>query len=112
MTKHDNTVYLHHIVDSIDKINGYIDNCDFEKFTKNTMMLDAVLRNFEIIGEASNNLSDDFKNEHDEIDFRSAASIRNRLIHGYDDVNLEIVWNTVKKDLPEMKKAIEKILNN
>lgn len=110
MTKHNNTIYLHHIIDSINKIRSYTDGYTFNKFITNEMLVDAILRNFEIIGEASNNLGDDFKTDHITIDFRSAVSIRNRLIHGYDDVNLEIVWNTIKKDLPKMKKEIKKIL--
>jgi len=110
MTEHDNTVYLYHILDSIRKIEIYIDDYSFKEFISDEMALDAVLRNFEIIGEASNNLSDDFKENNAEVDFRSAVSIRNRLIHGYDDVDLEIVWNTVKEDLPQMEKLIKKIL--
>lgn len=112
MTKHNNTIYLHHIIDSINKIDNYIDDYNFDEFITDEMLVDAVLRNFEIIGEASNNLSDDFKDNHATIDFRSAVSIRNRLIHGYDDVDFKIVWNTIKKDLPKMKKEIKKILDN
>jgi uncharacterized protein with HEPN domain len=111
MTRHDNKVYLNHIIDSINKIDSYIGSNTFNKFILNEMLVDAVHRNFEIIGEACNKLGDNFKSEHAKIDFRSATNIRNRLIHGYDDVDLEIVWNTIKQDLPKMKKEIKKILN-
>lgn len=110
MTRHDNAVYLHHRLDAVEKITHYIGKLSHSEFIADSLRIDAVLRNFEIIGEASNNLSDDFKEQHATIDFRSAIGIRNRLIHGYDDVDLNIVWDTIKDDLPTLKQAIEKIL--
>jgi len=109
MSMHNDTTYLRHILVCIEKINQYTGDHSFSYFKSNNMIIDAVLRNFEIIGEASNNLSDTFKDSHGEIDFRSAIGIRNRLIHGYDEVNLEIVWGTIKKDLPKLKKQIQKL---
>lgn len=59
--------------------------------------------NLEIIGEASNNITEEFKEKHSNLNFRPAVSMRNKLAHGYDDVDLEIVWKTVTEDLPILK---------
>lgn len=111
MAKHDDRVYLAHIIDCIDKITGYIDNANYNNFANNNLVIDAVVRNFEIIGEASNNVSESFKETHPEINFRSAISMRNWLAHGYDDVDLQVVWNTATKDLPKMKEQIKSLVN-
>lgn len=112
MTDHSNNVYLHHIIDSIDLIFEYVDNISLSDFISNQMRIDAVIRNFEIMGEACNRLSPEFKEQHSEIDFRPATNMRNRLIHGYDEVNIDYVWDTIKDDLPTLKKEIEKILSS
>lgn len=110
MGKHNDTTYLRHILDCIDKINQYVGILTFESFESNNLVIDGALRNFEIIGEASNNLSNEFKSTHQEIDFRSIISMRNWLAHGYDDVDLKIVWKTIKEDLPELKEQIQKLI--
>ena len=112
MSKHDDKVYLSHILASIDKVHQFVGDISFDSFRQNDMRIDAVTRNFEIIGEASNNISPEFKSYHPEINFRPIISMRNWLIHGYDAVDLEVVWKTIKKDLPELKKHIKKILGN
>lgn len=111
MTEHDNNVYLRHIIDSINLIDDYVKNVILDDFMSNRMMIDAVIRNFEIMGEASNRISSDFREKYSEINFGPAIDMRNRLIHGYDDVNLDYVWDTIKQDLQTLKKKIEKILN-
>lgn len=110
MSKHGDKVYLGHIFDSIEKIERYVANDTFEQFQDDEETIDSVVRNFEIIGEASNNISEGFKELHPEINFRPIVTFRNRLIHGYDDINLEVVWKTIKKDLPELAREIERIL--
>ncbi|MBI4680136.1 MAG: DUF86 domain-containing protein [Nitrospirae bacterium] len=77
---------------------------------KNELLMDAVVRNLEIIGEASSKLSVFFRKKHDGIEWRKIIGMRNRIIHAYDTVNFEIVWNVVKKDLPALKKELEKII--
>jgi len=71
------------------------------------MMVDAVIRNFEIIGEAAANLSDDFAKQHAEIPFQKMAAMRNRLIHGYFGVNLGTLWQVVRDDIPLLKKQLD-----
>lgn len=112
MTEHGNEVYLHHIIDSINLIFEYVENISFNDFVSNQMRIDAVIRNFEIMGEACTRLSPEFKEKYSAIDFGPATSMRNRLIHGYDDVNLDYVWDTIKDNLQILKNEIEKILAN
>jgi uncharacterized protein with HEPN domain len=74
------------------------------------MMVDAVVRELEIIGEATSNLSDDFRTEHSAIPFRDVIDMRNILIHNYAGVNTKIVWDTCKENLPQLKKFVLEIL--
>lgn len=75
------------------------------------MIIDATVRNFEIIGEASNRLSDKIKLQYTSIDWLKMAGFRNRLIHEYFGVNLELVWEIIQTDIPELNKEISKIIN-
>ena len=79
---------------------------------KSTLLQDAVIRNFEIIGEATKNLSLDFRERHPEIPWRKMAGLRDVLIHNYMGVNARMVWNIVKNDLPVLKRDISKVLQN
>jgi len=74
------------------------------------MAIDAVTRQFEIIGEAAGNVSADFQEAHSHVPWSKAIGMRNRLIHEYFGVNKKIVWQTCKKDLKELKKQIEGLL--
>lgn len=112
MNNADNTVFLKHILDSIAKVERYLRGYDFEKFQNDELVTDAVVRNVEIIGEASNNLTRDFRSNTLEIEWRKIIATRNRIIHGYATVDLEIIWNITQNDLKSLKEEIEKILKN
>jgi uncharacterized protein with HEPN domain len=101
--------YIDHILHAIDKINKYAGVSSKDGFFQNEMTQDAVIRNLEVIGEAVSKLSSSLKTQYNEIPWRQISGMRNRLIHGYMTTNLEIVWNTVEKVLPEFKKQIESI---
>jgi uncharacterized protein with HEPN domain len=107
----DNTLYLGHIIDAIEKIDRYISGVDFNDFASNDMMIDAVVRELAIIGEATNNLSEDFRRNRPDIPFRDIIDMRNILIHDYAGVNTKVVWDTCKKNLPELKKFVTDILD-
>ncbi len=107
----DNTLYLGHIRDAIDKIERYISGIIFNDFASNDMMIDAVVRELAIIGEATNNLSDGYRRSHPDIPFRDIIDMRNILIHDYAGVNTKVVWDTCKKNLPELKQFVTDILN-
>ena len=110
MNNTDNTVFLRHILDCIGKINRYLQGFDFDKFKRNEEKIDSVVRNVEIIGEAANNLTRDFRSKPSQIEWRKIINTRNRIIHGYSTVDLEIIWNITQNDLPKLKIEIEKIL--
>jgi len=102
----DNTLYLGHIRDAIDKIDRYVSGVVYKDFASNEMMIDAVVRELAIIGEATNNLSDDFRRNHSDIPFRDIIDMRNILIHDYAGVNTKVVWDTCKNNLPELKQFV------
>ncbi|MCF7845574.1 MAG: DUF86 domain-containing protein [Candidatus Pacebacteria bacterium] len=103
-------LHLKDIVDSINKIERYTKKLSFEKFSNDDMAIDAVIRNLEIIGEASKNLSEEFKEKNSIIPWGSIVGMRNKAIHEYFDLDIEILWKTVKEDIPTLKKDLEKIL--
>ena len=112
MAKRSDKLYLKDIFDSIEKIESYINNLNYEEFSEDLMVIDAVVRNLEIIGEATKNLSKEIKSSYPEIPWKEIAGMRNKVIHEYFGVNFKIVWKTIKERLPELKMKIEEILKN
>ena len=97
--------YLEHIRDAIERIHRYVEGLDEEAFSGNRLVQDAVLRNIEVIGEASRNIEladPDFIAKHREIEFADARAMRNAVAHGYYQVDLGIVWRTVTRNLSQM----------
>lgn len=101
-------VYLEHILECIDYIFDYV-SAGKDEFIEKKIIQDAVIRNLEIIGEATKKLSAEFKTKEDDIPWRKMAGLRDVLIHDYFGVDLEIVWNVVDKELPKIKEKIEKL---
>lgn len=109
--KKNNTVYLRQIIDYVEEVEKYVEKVSFNEFEKNGMLQDAAIRKIELIGEAARRLSPLFWEKYRKIlPLAYAVSARNKLIHEYDDIDLEIVWNTIKNDLPELKNKIEQII--
>ncbi|MCX5637643.1 MAG: DUF86 domain-containing protein [Planctomycetota bacterium] len=108
--KSDKT-YLRHISDAIQTIESYISGVDFETFSQNSMMSDAVFRQIEIIGAAASKLSTEFQKNHPDVPVHKVKSMRNILIHEYFGVNKKTVWDTCKDDLPTLKPPIQKALD-
>lgn len=107
----NNTVYLKQIIGYTDEVEKYIKSVDFKDFAKNQLLQDAVIRKVELIGEAAKRLTPAFWEKYRRIlPLAEAVSTRNRLIHEYDDIDLKIIWNTIKIDLPELKKQIYKLI--
>jgi uncharacterized protein with HEPN domain len=104
--------YLNHILEAIKRIDRYVEDIDEPNFLSNEMIQDAVVRNLEIIGEASRNVQrdySDFIKKHPDILFSSAYEMRNALSHGYFSVDYEIVWKTIERDLPIFEEQIRKV---
>ncbi|MDD4900884.1 MAG: DUF86 domain-containing protein [Patescibacteria group bacterium] len=106
----DNTIFLGHILESINWIKVYVQGMSKDNFFSSVKDQDAVFRRLEIIGEAAKNIDDSFKFLHSNIPWRKMAGLRDKLIHEYFGVSLELTWDTIKKDLPELKKEIEILL--
>lgn len=107
----DDQVYLRHILDAVEKIETYLAGQTYKSFSNNNMIIDAVVRELEIIGEATNHLSDLLRENHPEIPWRDAIDMRNILIHEYFGVRTHLVWDTCKEDLPKLKKFIGGLLD-
>ncbi len=106
----DDTIYLKHIFDAVKKVEKYLKGHSFDDFTNNEMLFDAVVREIEIIGEASSRLSEKFRNEHQDLPVKLAIAMRNQLIHGYSEINPKIVWQTCQEDILKLKEQIKKII--
>ncbi len=106
----DDSLYLHHILDAITRIEEYIRDIDETIFKKQTLIQDGVIRQIEIIGEAVKHLSPSFTSSHDDIPWQDIARMRDKLIHDYFGVDIEKVWLTAKEDIPPLKAEIERVL--
>lgn len=102
--------YLKHILDSIVKIERYVEEMNREGFLGDPKTQSAVVRELEVIGEATKRLSRHFREENPEIPWAEVAGTRDRLIHGYFDVDLHEVWETAKSDLPKLRETVEKAI--
>jgi len=101
--------YLNHILDSIKDIESHIKSVSRKKFLSSVKTQDAVIRKLEIIGEATKHIPSKVRKKYPEIPWKQIAGMRDRLIHVYFDVDLDLVWRILKADLPKLKKQIEKI---
>ena len=99
-------------MDAISDIKRFTKGLTKEEFLENREKQYAVLRALEIIGEATKNVSKELKSEHPDVQWSDIARMRDRLIHQYFGVNLELVWATVKKSVPELEKQISEMLEN
>jgi len=102
-------LYLDDILESVHAILDYIEEMDFEAFTKDRKTYSATIREFEIIGEAVSNLSIEIKNQHTEIEWQDIKDFRNILIHEYFGVDLELVWGVIINDLPKLINTVKSI---
>jgi len=106
--------FISHIGQAIARIHRYTDDMDEAGFLQNEMVQDAVIRNFEIIGEAARNIQrqfPEFANDHSEIPWDEVYLMRNRISHGYCSVDFEIVWQAVQRDVPELESLLRNIKN-
>jgi len=102
----DYKLYLEDILPAIRKIEKYTHGLAYQQFPKDELVLDAVIRNLEIIGEAARNLLQDIKKRSSAIEWKKLSGLRNILIHEYFGVDREILWDIVSNKIPELKKAI------
>ena len=109
--KKDYKVYLYHILESITAIEEFTKGVRRGNFLRERIVQDAVIRNLEIIGEASKKIPPSIRNKHAHIEWQKIAGMRDVLIHNYLGVDLDRVWNVLKKRLPQLKKDIQAIID-
>ncbi len=110
MSKRTYIEFIRDIFEHIEKIEKFTSGYDFEDFIKDEKTVYAVIRCFEVIGEAVKNLPSEFKEEYPSIPWSKMAGMRDKLIHSYFGVDYETLWETVKKRIPELKPIIKDIL--
>jgi uncharacterized protein with HEPN domain len=104
--------YIEDILDAMDKAEILLKDVHFEEFEADFRINFAVVRALEIIGEASKRIPNSIRQKYELIPWKGMAGMRDRIIHGYDVVDLQIVWNVVKKDIPGIKPQVRKILDD
>lgn len=110
MRKRNDAVYLQHLLDAVERIEQYTAGMTEQQFLQNSLVQDAVVRQLEIIGEASRNLSDELCQKHSQVPWTKIVGMRNRIVHAYFDVDLTIVWEVIQRDLPDLKAQVHLIL--
>ncbi|MDB9235803.1 HepT-like ribonuclease domain-containing protein [Halorubrum ezzemoulense] len=101
--------YLDDILDGVEKIKRYTQEMTYEEFVDDPKTVDAVLRNFEVIGEAAKNVPEGIREEYDDVPWSEMAGMRDKLIHGYASVELQIVWTTIEKEISALETQIESV---
>lgn len=107
--KRDYVLFIEDIVKMIEKIERYTQGKSFEDFSKDEMAIDAIIRNFEIIGEAASNIPKEIQEKYPYVEWKEMIGFRNVIIHNYFGINLKTVWNTVKNNIPLLKEHIIKM---
>lgn len=111
MSKREPNLLIEDIIDSGNKILDYTSNLTFEDFTRDGKTIDAVIRNFEIIGEAANRLPEEFKDGHTEIDWHRIRGFRNRVVHDYFGIDYGIVWEIKTTFLPTLISKLKALIS-
>ncbi len=106
----DPGLILRDIVSAIDAIEQFVAGMDLDAFKQNDLVSSAVIRKFEIIGEAARNVPETIKRHHPSVPWKRMAGMRDRLIHFYFGVNYDLVWETIRTDLPKVKSLVQQIL--
>jgi uncharacterized protein with HEPN domain len=110
MRKPDDRGRLQDILNAIKRIQSYLRGSDERKFTNDLMRQDAITRQIEILGEAARNVSAEFQEQHRQIPWSLMIGMRNKIAHDYSDIDIPEIWRTARNDIPQLKKAISKLL--
>jgi uncharacterized protein with HEPN domain len=105
-------LYLNDIAEAVASIRTYIGQMSYEEFSKDKMRIDAVVRNFEIIGEAAKNINEDLKKQFPTTDWKAVAGFRDTLIHGYFGIDLEILWDIIVHKIPQLEDEIDTMVRH
>lgn len=105
-----NDVIVRKLIAYADKIMGYCGEMDYERFSSDPMLVEACIFNLDQMGELANRVDDAFADAHPEIPWRYIYGLRNRIVHDYEGVNLQLVWEIIRDDLPVLRDALDRIL--
>ena len=105
-------VRLNHILEAIIEIESYLNDADFDTFMENSMMRFACVKQMEIVGEASNHISEEVKNRFSEIEWSQIIGMRNVFVHEYFGVDSRLVWEIIRLDLPDLKDKVIAIIDS
>lgn len=103
-------LYLEDILESIEKIRKYLGDSSFDEFLENEMLIDAVIRNLEVIGEAAGHIAPEIRAKYPEIEWKKIVGLRNILIHDYSGIDLDIVWDIIKYRLSPLETNVRQVL--
>lgn len=109
MSGKDALVFIKHILDNIEKVETFSKGLTKEMLSKNELKQYAIVRSIEVIGEAVKNIPPSIKNKHSNVPWKNISGTRDILIHHYFGVDLNIVWDIIKKELPKLKQQVKKI---
>ena len=112
MKKREHKDYLQDIVDAVNDAENFVKDMNFEQFAEDRKTLNAVVRSLEIIGEASKNIPTAMREKFSDIPWKRMMGMRDKVIHGYFGVDTKTLWNTVKDDLPPLKRLVQKMLKD
>lgn len=104
--------YLDDMLHAIEKAEQFVSGLSFDEFKNDEKTIFAVIRALEILGEASSKIPNSIRQEHSDLPWSEMKGMRNKLIHDYMGVNIEVVWKTTKEDLPELQGAVKHLRNN
>jgi uncharacterized protein with HEPN domain len=106
------SIRLQHILESIHEIETYLVSSDFTEFMNNSMMRFACIKQMEIIGEASNHISEDIKSKFTDIEWAQIIGMRNIFVHEYFGIDTNLVWEIIKNDIPDLKEKISVVVSS
>jgi uncharacterized protein with HEPN domain len=106
----DDSILIKHILEAAEKSIDFLSECTKEDLQDDEKLALSIIRLLEIVGEAANQVSEGYRTKHPDIPWKNMVALRNRLIHGYFDVDLDIVWDTVHSDLQPVVKQLRKLI--
>jgi uncharacterized protein with HEPN domain len=109
MPKRDPDLLIQDMLEAAQKIELFTAGLDHPAFLRDEKTVDAVVRNLEVLGEAARQLPDDFTSQHPDVPWYQIAGLRNRIVHDYFDLDLNIIWQIIHHDLPQLKARLEKL---